>query len=132
MYLKIDMVSDDPIYMQIRNQIIMGIAKNELREGEQLPSVRTLASDIGVNMHTVNKAYNILKNEGFLSVSRRKNVVVNNSDSFLIATEHMDYLGEKMKIILSEYVARGLSKEDIKKEFNRVIDEIGGASSDND
>lgn len=132
MYLKIDMISDDPIYMQIRNQIVMGIAKKELVEGEELPSVRALAGDIGINMHTVNKAYTILKNEGFLVVSRRKNVVVNSKESFKITNEHIESIEGKMKNLIAEYIARGLTTEEINICLNTVIDEIGGENHDDD
>ena len=54
--IEIDFQSDEAIYIQLRNQIILGIATSSLQEGEALPSVRQLADDIGVNMHTVNKA----------------------------------------------------------------------------
>lgn len=52
MYIEIDFNSDEAIYMQLRNQIVLGIATNQYREGESLPSVRQLAESIGINMHT--------------------------------------------------------------------------------
>ena len=61
MLIQIDFNSDEAIYMQLRNQIIMGIATSRLKEGETLPSVRQLADTIGINMHTVNKAYSVLR-----------------------------------------------------------------------
>ena len=61
MYIEIDFESSEAIYEQLCNQIILGIAKNMIREGESLPSVRAMAEQVGVNMHTVNKAYNVLK-----------------------------------------------------------------------
>lgn len=70
--IEIDFQSDEAIYIQLRNQIILGIATATLQEGEALPSVRQLADDIGVNMHTVNKAYSVLRQEGFLRLDRRK------------------------------------------------------------
>ena len=76
MILRIDFDSETPIYVQIKNQVIEGIAKSELEIGEELPSVRALAEDIGVNMHTVNKAYNMLKDEGYIKIDRRKGAVV--------------------------------------------------------
>ena len=76
MIIKIDFQSDEAIYMQLRNQIIMGIATSTLREGDTLPSVRQLADDIGINMHTVNKAYAVLRQEGFVTIDRRKGAVV--------------------------------------------------------
>ncbi|MBO1680791.1 GntR family transcriptional regulator, partial [Bittarella massiliensis (ex Durand et al. 2017)] len=56
MMIEIDFNSDEAIYMQLRNQIIMGIALSAVRDGDTLPSVRKLSEQIGVNMHTVNKA----------------------------------------------------------------------------
>lgn len=65
MILEVDFNSEEALYIQLRNQIIVGIATNRLKEGESLPSVRQLAESIGINMHTVNKAYTVLKQEGF-------------------------------------------------------------------
>ena len=76
MLISIDFNSDEAIYMQVRNQIILGIAADRIREGDALPSVRQLADDIGINMHTVNKAYAVLRQEGFLKLDRRKGAVV--------------------------------------------------------
>ena len=58
------------------NQIILGIATSRLQEGDTLPSVRQMADTIGINMHTVNKAYTLLKQEGFVSIDRRRGAVV--------------------------------------------------------
>ena len=68
MILEVDFNSEEALYIQLRNQIIVGIATNRLKEGESLPSVRQLAESIGSNMHTVNKAYTVLKQEGFVKV----------------------------------------------------------------
>ena len=61
MIIEIDFNSDEALYMQLRNQIIMGIATSQFHEGDSLPSVRQLADTIGINMHTVNKAYTVLR-----------------------------------------------------------------------
>ena len=76
MILKIDFNSDEAIYIQLRNQIIMGIATSVIHEGDSLPSVRQLADTVGVNMHTVNKAYNVLKREGYISLDKRRGAVI--------------------------------------------------------
>ena len=76
MLIEIDFSSDEAIYQQLCNQIILGIASSQVRGGEQLPSVRQLAETIGINMHTVNKAYAILQREGFLKIDRRRGAVV--------------------------------------------------------
>lgn len=77
MLLDLDFNSEVPIYTQIREQIIKSIASGDLKINESLPSVRNMASEIGVNLHTVNKAYNLLKDEGYINIDRRKGAVVN-------------------------------------------------------
>lgn len=71
MFLEIDFASDQPIYEQIRRGIIKSLSQNGLEFGETLPSVRQLASDIGVNLHTVNKAYKMLEEDGIIVMDRR-------------------------------------------------------------
>ena len=72
MYISIDFNSDEALYLQLRNQIIRAIVRTELQEGENLPSVRDMADEIGINMHTVNKAYALLRQEGYLQLDRRR------------------------------------------------------------
>ena len=76
MILEVDFNSDEALYIQLRDQIIVGIATNRLKEGDPLPSVRQLAESVGINMHTVNKAYTVLKQEGFVKVDRRRGAVI--------------------------------------------------------
>ena len=76
MIIEIDFNSDEAIYIQLRNQIIMGIATSQLMVGDSLPSVRQLADHIGINMHTVNKAYSVLRQEGYIKLDRRKGAVI--------------------------------------------------------
>lgn len=71
MVIAIDDSSDIPIYQQIRNQIVLGISDGRLRQGEQLPTVRSLAVEIGINAMTVNRAYQLLKQEGYIVTERR-------------------------------------------------------------
>ena len=77
MILNLDFNSDVPIYTQIREEIIKAIASGELKINESLPSVRSMAEEVGINLHTVNKSYNILKDEGYINIDRRKGAVVN-------------------------------------------------------
>ena len=76
MVIEIDFNSDEAIYVQLMNQIIFGIATSRLQEGDQLPSVRQMADTIGINMHTVNKAYSLLRQEGFVSIDRRRGAII--------------------------------------------------------
>lgn len=116
-YIEIDFNSDEALYMQLRNQIILGIADSRLQEGEVLPSVRQMAEDIGINMHTVNKAYTVLKQEGFLKVDRRRGAVIALDIDKLQAMEEMK---EELKVIL----AKGRCKNISRQEVHALIDEV--------
>ena len=76
MLIRIDANGSQPLYQQIRDQIVAGIATGELEPGQGLPSVRTLASDLGINLHTVNKAYAVLRDEGYVRMRGRAGAVI--------------------------------------------------------
>ena len=76
MVIQVDLSSDEPIYLQIRSQIVHAVAMGELCAGDSLPSVRSLAQDLGVNMHTVNKAYAVLRDEGYVVMRRRSGATI--------------------------------------------------------
>ena len=110
MLLRLDFRSEVPIYQQIRNQIVLGIAGGQLRDGERLPTVRALAEEIGVNMMTVSKAYQLLKQEGYLQTDRRSGAVVQvRSGRGAPPAETV----EGLRLRLSELRLAGLSREEI-------------------
>ena len=117
MILKIDFESEEALYIQLCNQIIMGIATEALREGDSLPSVRQLADEIGINMHTVNKAYAVLKQEGFLRLDRRRGAVI------ALDMDKLRALNE-MKQDLALIIARGVCKNVSRGEVHALVDQI--------
>lgn len=117
MILKIDFNSEEALYVQLCNQIIMGIATEMLHEGDSLPSVRQLAEEIGINMHTVNKAYAVLRQEGFLRLDRRRGAVV------ALDMDKLRALNE-MKQNLALIVARGICKDISRQEVHALVDQI--------
>lgn len=121
MYVEIDFNSDEAIYIQIRNQIIYGIATSRLQEGENLPSVRELAEVIGINMHTVNKAYAILKQEGYLKLDRRKGAVVAIDYNKLHAIEEMR---DDLRVVLARAFCKNISCEEAHEIVNDIFDEF--------
>lgn len=117
MILKIDFESEEALYVQLCNQIIRGIATETLHEGDSLPSVRQLADEIGINMHTVNKAYSVLKREGFVRLDRRRGAVVALNMDKLRAIEEMR---EDLALVL----ARGICRDVGRDEVHALVDEI--------
>ena len=110
MILRIDLASSEPLYRQIRAQIVQGVAAGELAPGDPLPSVRSLAGDLGVNMHTVNKAYAVLRDEGYVTIRGRSGAYI--ADAARAAStartqEHMDQIGTELARLATEYKARG-------------------------
>lgn len=117
MLLEIDFNSDEAFYVQLQNQIIMGIAMDMIQEGDPLPSVRQLADMVGINMHTVNKAYTILKEEGFIQLDRRKGAVIALDIDKAQALLNMR---ENLKILL----AKGCCKNITREEVHALVDDI--------
>ena len=117
MMIEIDFNSDEALYLQLRNQIIMGIATSRFREGDSLPSVRQLADSIGINMHTVNKAYTVLRQEGYVKVDRRRGAVI------AIDVDRLRTL-EELKKELQVILAKGSCKNISKQEIYELIEEI--------
>lgn len=117
MIIEIDFNSDEAIYIQLTNQIIIGIATSRYQEGDSLPSVRQLADNIGINMHTVNKAYAVLKQEGFIKLDRRKGAVI------ALDIDKIQAISE-MKRELLVILAKGRCKNITASEVHQMIDEI--------
>lgn len=118
MIIRIDEYSDVPIYMQIRNQIVMGISSGELKPGEQLPTVRALALEIGINTMTVSKTYQLLKQEGYIMTDRKNGARVreNITQSGVISEENK----LQLRRIVSEARLSGVGKDALKK----LVDEF--------
>lgn len=123
MILEIDFNSEEALYIQLRNQIIVGIATNRLKEGESLPSVRQLAESIGINMHTVNKAYTVLKQEGFVKVDRRRGAVIAIDADRISDLEQMR---ESLRVILARASCRNISREEVHALIDEIYEEYGG------
>ena len=124
MVIEIDFSSEEALYLQLRNQIILGIASARFQEGDALPSVRQLADDIGINMHTVNKAYTVLKQEGFLKVDRRKGAVIALDADKLTSLNEMD---ENLRVILAKGICKGVSKDEVHQMIDEIYEAFGGA-----
>jgi DNA-binding transcriptional regulator YhcF (GntR family) len=122
MLIKVDFNSDEALYLQLRNQIIMGIATMELREGDSLPSVRQLADTIGINMHTVNKAYTVLKQEGFVKVDRRRGAVI------AVDLDRMKALADLKQdlfVALAKSSCKGISRQEVHALIDELYREYG-------
>ena len=122
MFIEIDFNSDQAIYMQLRDQIIMGIASSRFQEGDMLPSVRQLADTIGINMHTVNKAYTVLKQEGYVKVDRRRGVMVAVDIDRMRAIEE---IREDLMVTLAKASCKNISGEEVHALIDEIYEEYG-------
>lgn len=119
MIVKIDFNSNEAIYIQLRNQIIMGIATDRIREGDTLPSVRQMAEYAGINMHTVNKAYSVLRQEGFVKLDRRRGAVVSLDIDKYQALEEMK---QELDVILAYGICRNISRQEVHQMVDLIYD----------
>lgn len=120
MFITLALESKKPLYEQLVEQIIAQIAKKQLKPGERLPSVRNLAADIGINMHTVNKAYQILRDRQFIQIHRQQGVVVHPEGPPPIDEAYIKKLTEILEPLIAESVSRNHSQ----KDFLKICQEI--------
>mgnify|MGYP002750307544 FL=1 len=120
MIIEVDFNSDEAIYIQLCNQIIMGIATSVIHEGDSLPSVRRLADTIGVNMHTVNKAYSVLKREGYISLDKRRGAVISLDIDKL---EELQVMKRQLQIVLARGCCKNISRQEVHELGDEVFDD---------
>lgn len=121
MLIQIDYQSDVPIYVQLTNQIIEGMASGQLQPGEPLPSVRALASDLGINLHTVNKAYTHLKQEGFIQVHRQRGALIRPDPMPKADETFFRKLEEQLRPYAAEAVCRQVDEEAFVEVCRRIF-----------
>lgn len=122
MLLQLDFNSDRPIYQQIRDQIVVGIAQGVLSPGEKLPTVRSLADEAGVNMMTVSKAYQLLKQEGYITTDRRSGTVVSAREGTQTVPEQTV---QRLKLALSELRVAGWQTEQVLDLCRKLYEQEG-------
>ncbi|MHC5251260.1 GntR family transcriptional regulator [Listeria kieliensis] len=132
MLLQIHLESEEPIYMQICNQIIEGIAKGEYSPGEKLPSVRKLAADIGINFHTVNKAYQRLEREGFIEIHRKQGVSIPSQGVEIADVTRLQTLNQKLRPIVAEAIARSVSEQAFRQTCHELYEEFQASERENE
>ena len=120
MLITLDTTSSIPIYVQLRNQIVTGIGRGELKAGEHLPTVRQLAADAGVNTMTVNKTYQLLKAEGFIEIDRRQGATV--CPLRQEAEVYREKLEKELELLSAEACLKGMGRE----EFLELCGDIFG------
>ena len=126
MFIRLNLDDDTPIYAQLMQQIVEGIAGGDLKPGERLPSVRSLAADLGVNLHTVNKAYTLLQQEGYIRIIRQKGVVVQPARLPGLDEAYMSSLRRKLRPLIAEAIARGLDRERFAETAEGIYRQIIG------
>ena len=120
MLIEIDFNSDEAIYVQLQNQIIMGIATATIREGDALPSVRQLADRVGINMHTVNKAYSVLRQEGYVQLDHRKGAMVSVDMDKVKAMVELD---ETLQLVLARAMCKQVNREEVHELVDQIYDQ---------
>ncbi len=111
MVITVDKLSETPLYLQLRDSVITGIASGELRPGDALPSVRSLAEDLGINLHTVNKAYATLRDEGYVIMLGRRGAYVADAPADPTAGMGETDLTEALAKLAIEFKASGGTRD---------------------
>lgn len=126
MIIRLDINSEEALYIQLMNQIKYGVANGYLEPEEKLPSVRGLAGELGINMHTVSKAYNLLKDEGILVVNRSKGVLVSKDVLKRSNSGYLITLKKKINELVFESEVNGIDKNEVISMIEQVYKDLGG------
>ena len=130
MHIKLEMESQTPLYQQIVDQVVRGIQNGSLEPGEPLPSARRLASDIGINIHTVSKSYKILQQRGFIQMHRRKGAIVEQSLELNIDLQDIKYLNEMLRPVVNWAISNRVPLNKINiilaELFQSINNDAGG------
>lgn len=118
MFIVVNWDDRQPAYLQLRNQIVQLIAQGELTAHMALPSVRSLAGELGVNLHTVHKAFELLRDQGFIQLRPGSNATVRPDPG----PDAIDALGRDMHPRLAEAWVKGLSRHEILQAVEQVLD----------
>lgn len=122
MIIRVEAESDIPIYTQLINQIIEGIARGDMHSGDSLPSVRTLAADLSVNMHTVNKSYHELEKKGIIRIAPKSRAVISSPKTF--DPSSFQRLSTEFRPLVAEAIVLGMEKEEIHELVELIISNI--------
>jgi GntR family transcriptional regulator len=122
MILNVDLSSDVPIYQQLRDQVVEAIADGVLVEGSSLPATRTLAADFGINFHTVNKAYDLLRQQGLIRLNRNIGAVVTRT---VAEPPFPSEWTAKARTLLAEAVARGIPADEVLQTCRSLLGSFG-------
>ncbi|MDD9149155.1 MULTISPECIES: GntR family transcriptional regulator [unclassified Sporolactobacillus] len=119
-------ISDQPLYQQIKEQIKTAVFNKDLKEGEQLPSIRSLANDLHVSVLTTKRAYTELEAEGF--------VITRAGKGSYVAPENLELFMESKRRRVEAGLAEvcrtarslGISKEDLHTMLDLLFEEDDG------
>lgn len=112
-----------PIYEQLMEQIKSDIIQSELKEGEALPSVRTLAGELRISALTVKKAYDKLEEEGFVTTVHGKGTYVSASDKQLALEARQKAIEDDFDKVIDRALSMGMKKEEISEVVKLLLDE---------
>ena len=122
MILSVDLASEVPIYQQIRDRIVEAIADGALTKGSSLPATRALAADFGINFHTVNKAYDLLRQQGLIRLNRKTGAVV--TPTVADSPFRAEWTA-RARTLLAEAIAKGLPADEVLATCRSVLDSFG-------
>ncbi|AVK83475.1 GntR family transcriptional regulator [Lysinibacillus sp. B2A1] len=121
MNVKIDITSNTPFYQQLTQQLLLAIATGNLQCGDQLPSIRDLAGQTNLNLHTVHKSYKELQKKGIISIKPRSKAFVINENSIEVQEANLPQIAEKLRQIIIEAYVFGLGEQQVKQLFQEGV-----------
>lgn len=121
--INIDYNLEDTVYRQIYNQIVEQIASSNIHPGDKIPSSREMAGVLNINFHTVNKAYQLLRENGIIELSKNKRYIISKKNK---TGDAVDDFKKRETDIINEAMVKGLNSDDIIKTVKNILNLKGG------
>ncbi len=124
MKILISNTSDSPLYQQIKEQLIDGILKGDLTEGEALPSIRAFANDLKVSVLTIRRVYDELEKEGFVTSQVGIGTFVSAGNAELLRDSRRRLVEQKMQDMLVTAKSLGITKNELTEMMDILFEEV--------
>ncbi|MBD8067826.1 GntR family transcriptional regulator [Bacillus sp. PS06] len=117
----LDPESSIPLYLQLQTQLIESIVRGDLSTGDTLPSVRKLAADLGINMHTVNKSYHELESKEIIEIVHKKGAVIIADKETAASKKQREDITVELRPVVAEALVHGMKKEEIQELISNIM-----------
>jgi len=121
MLISLDEKNSQPIYQQITSQIREQVSREILKSGDELPSVRELSDSLGINMHTVRRAYLMLRDQGIINLRLGRRAKIASGKIYSPCADTKTSIQVRLKELITDALLTGITPDDFKNMVDKYL-----------